>query len=274
MKTEYREHPLGTPGLSARRMARLAGPSHPVLRFFASLFPGLRGEGASWEKGAEGEEAVAKRLDKLPRDLWVALHDVRLGTRGRNVDHLVIGPGGVFSLNAKNLSGKVCVKKSTVLVNGFPEPYLKIARDEARRVGDRLSAAAGFPVRVQPMIVVKAPELRIESHPGDVHVLGLAEVTRWLQTRTTVLDRRDSNRIYEAARANKTWTENVSALRKDLSGVTTTRWRRYGRDRVYVNDATGETLGYLDRKTGETHITQAARRDDVLAALSAHVDRT
>lgn len=213
MKTEYREHPLGAPGLSARRMARLAGPSHPMLRFFASLFPGLRGDGASWEKGAEGEEAVAKKLDELPRDYWITLHDVPLGTRGRNVDHLVIGTGGVFSVNTKNLSGRVLVKTNAFLLGGFPEPYLRVARDEGERVARRLSAVVGSTVRVQPVIVVMSPELRIDSQPEGVRVLGLADVARWFQERAANLDRPAANRIYEAARASRTWSADVSSLR-------------------------------------------------------------
>ncbi|MDQ4124431.1 MAG: NERD domain-containing protein [Actinomycetota bacterium] len=213
MKTEYREHPLGTPGLSARRMARLAGPSQPLLRFFASLFPGPRGAAASWEKGAEGEEAVARKLGKLPRDYWITLHDVPLGTRGRNVDHLVIGTGGVFSVNAKNLSGKVLVKTNAFLVGGFPEPHLRVARDEGERVSQRLSAVVGTPVPVDPVIVVMSPELRIDSQPDGVRVLALGDVTRWFQERGPILDRPAASRIYEAARAKRTWSADVLSLR-------------------------------------------------------------
>lgn len=213
MKTEYREHPLGTPGLSARRMARSLDPESRMLRFLASLFPGLRGASSSWDKGAEGEEAVARKLDKLPRDRWITLHDRKLGDGGRNVDHLVIGPGGVFSVNTKNLGGRVVVKPTAFLVNGFPERCLHVARDEAARVGERLTIVMGAAVEVEPVIVVLSPELRVDAQPDDVHVLGLKDVPRWFAARPSTLDPKTSNRIYEAARAGRTWTGDVAALR-------------------------------------------------------------
>lgn len=206
MKTEHRDHPLGTPGLSARRMARSLEPGGRLLRFLAGLFPGLRGAGATWDRGAEGEEAVGRRLRKLPADRWMSLHDRPLGDGGRNVDHIVIGPGGVFSVNTKNVAGKVRVTKGTVLVNDFRQRWLVVARDEAARVAERLSRAVGEPVRVEPVIVVLSPELRVEDAPEDVHVIAASEVPRWFRDRPEVLDRSAAYRIYVAARAGGTWT--------------------------------------------------------------------
>jgi len=58
-------------------------------------------------------------LDKV----WSVFHDIQIDARGRNVDHLVIGPGGVFCLNAKNLAGRVWVGGNTFLVNGCRTDY-------------------------------------------------------------------------------------------------------------------------------------------------------
>ncbi len=52
-------------------------------------------------------------------------------------------------------------------------------------------------------------------------------------------------------------------------GVRTVSWRRFGHDRTYVNDDDGTSLGYRDEKTGEVHVTVAARAADVRAALAA-----
>lgn len=61
--------------------------------------------------GAHGESRVATELEKLPDEYWV-LHDVRLearesirfdgvGLRSAQVDHLVVGPTGIFVIEAK-----------------------------------------------------------------------------------------------------------------------------------------------------------------------------
>jgi hypothetical protein len=52
-----------------------------------------------WALGADGERRVARRLRRLQRRGWVVLHDVDRG-RG-NVDHIAIGPGGVFTIETK-----------------------------------------------------------------------------------------------------------------------------------------------------------------------------
>lgn len=59
----------------------------------------------AWKRGAEGEEIVGLALAAFA-DV-VALHDRRVpGTRG-NIDHLAVGPGGVYVIDAKHHSGMV-----------------------------------------------------------------------------------------------------------------------------------------------------------------------
>ena len=59
----------------------------------------LEREAAQWERGAEGERRVAAVLDRLPAD-FVVFHDLQLPGSKANVDHLVIGVGGIWSIDA------------------------------------------------------------------------------------------------------------------------------------------------------------------------------
>lgn len=59
-------------------------------------------------RGADGEVAVAKVLDGLVDEGWVAVHDRRL-PRGPQLDHVVVGPGGVFTVDAKRYTGQLRV---------------------------------------------------------------------------------------------------------------------------------------------------------------------
>ena len=62
----------------------------------------------AWAIGAAGEEKLAAELDKV-RGLRL-LHDRRIpGTRG-NIDHIVIGPAGVFVVDAKNHQGSIRIR--------------------------------------------------------------------------------------------------------------------------------------------------------------------
>lgn len=62
-----------------------------------------------WLQGAEGEREVAAVLAQLEADGWQALHDVSLG-RG-NVDHILVGPGGIFTIETKSNRGRVSVDR-------------------------------------------------------------------------------------------------------------------------------------------------------------------
>jgi hypothetical protein len=59
------------------------------------------------DRGALAEEHVGGVLDSLPRERWHVIHDATLG-RG-NVDHIVIGPPGVFTIETKSHPGPVRV---------------------------------------------------------------------------------------------------------------------------------------------------------------------
>jgi Nuclease-related domain len=60
----------------------------------------------AWARGAVGEEKLAGRLDLMIEGGARVLHDRRIpGTRA-NIDHLVIGPAGVFVIDAKRYTGR------------------------------------------------------------------------------------------------------------------------------------------------------------------------
>jgi hypothetical protein len=61
------------------------------------------------DRGAEGEEHVGGLLEQLSDGGWRVIHDASLG-RG-NVDHILIGPPGVFTVETKSHPGPVRVAR-------------------------------------------------------------------------------------------------------------------------------------------------------------------
>jgi hypothetical protein len=59
------------------------------------------------DRGAKGEEHVGELLDGLAERGWHVVHDASFG-RG-NVDHILIGPGGVFTIETKSHPGPIRV---------------------------------------------------------------------------------------------------------------------------------------------------------------------
>jgi hypothetical protein len=103
----------------------------------------------SWRRGAHGERRTARRLDRLTRDGYVVFHDLAVpGNTGANVDHLVIGPSGVFVIDSKQWTGSV--HQSTdglVWHNHYPlDRTLERVRWEAAAVG-RLLGTRTHPLR-------------------------------------------------------------------------------------------------------------------------------
>jgi hypothetical protein len=187
-------------GTAARALAAQARAERPVLTRLARLVDGHTPERA-WRRGAEGEERVEARLTKLP-PAWRVRHDLSMGNG--NVDHLVIGPGGVFSLNTKNLTGRVWVG-AVVLHNGTRTDYVRNSRHEAEAVAKRLTRAAGRPVAVHGVLVILCNDLTVKAQPDGVMVLHRLGLLRWLKKRPVVLTPDDVQAVHRAACDPATW---------------------------------------------------------------------
>ncbi len=164
----------------------------------------------AWRVGADGEEAVGARLEKLRGNGWYLLHSVPVGKNDSDIDHVAIGPGGVFTLNTKNHpGGKIWVAKYHMRVNGQVVPYLRNANHEAARASKLLTKAAGFEVSVRSCVVVLTgtliPEVNIKQMPDDVMVLDRMDVPRWFKKRPAVLTPEQVETIYAVARRSDTW---------------------------------------------------------------------
>ena len=142
----------------------------------------LSADSRPWYVGALGELDVARRLEVLGPD-WTVLHAVPIGTRGSDVDHVAVGPAGVFTINTKfHEDAKVWVGSRRLLVNGQPKDHLRNARYEAERVGQFLAATTGGDVTVTGIVaIVGAKEITVREQPADVRVLRATELVRWLR---------------------------------------------------------------------------------------------
>lgn len=230
----------------------------------------------SWRRGAEGEEAVARRLERLPRP-WAVVHDLTVGIRGANLDHLVLGPAGVFVLNTKNLTGRLTVYEHAVLQNGHKTAFVPAALREARTVQDRLSTALGRPVQAWSILVVLGCEITITKTLANLSLLRAHDLPGWFERLPTgTFDEGDVLRLERAARDPDTWDPRRASRRRnptmpslsvappdaeqpgsDLDAIKVQRWRRFGKDRLYANGGDGERLGYLDVQTNKLRLEVA-----------------
>ncbi|MFD5097650.1 nuclease-related domain-containing protein [Streptomyces albidochromogenes] len=166
----------------------------------------------SWRKGLEGEQRAGAELNRLEQHGWRVLHSILLADKV-DVDHLLIGPGGVFSINTKHHHKRaVWVGDDSVKVDhGKPTPYARKSRAEAKRVARVLERFCGFPVPVEPVLVfVGVTDLKVVATQLSVRVYREREVSA-LAPLSGVLTAEQIEQVYGVARHRQAWSQ--AALR-------------------------------------------------------------
>jgi Nuclease-related domain len=122
----------------------------------------------TWQRGAQGERHTARLLDRLTRDGFVVFHDLAVPGSPANVDHLVIGPTGVFVIDSKQWSGRVQQSPDGLAWhNYYPlDRTLETVRWEAETIGRLLDT------RTHPLLCVHGAHV----HGGGLQVQGVAIV--------------------------------------------------------------------------------------------------
>ncbi len=170
---------------------------------------GIRTSAQSFAAGARGERIVGRQLNRwAARYGWHVLHAVPVGQRGADIDHVVIGPFGVVTVNTKTSGTTVWVGEHGMTVGGKAVDYLRKSRLEATRASRLLSQATGLDVPVQPAIVFAAARgvtIR-RGGPADVAVLPTPRaLRRWLRRQPPVLQPGHMAVIYQVARQPVSW---------------------------------------------------------------------
>lgn len=148
----------------------------------------------SYFKGARGEERVAALLDSLPTG-WHVFHDFPAGNY--HVDHVVVGPAGVFALETKNWSGRVTVEENEVLVGGnLPDRSpLQQTWNEAEAVKEALKRA-GWEGTVEPVLCMASDTfVQPETVMRRINLLNAQSLLDWFARRGSVLAASDVARL-------------------------------------------------------------------------------
>ena len=115
-------------------------------------------DAVAWRRGAAGERRTARLLDPLERQGWVVLHDLAVPGSRANLDHLVIGPGGVFVIDSKQYRGRLHLDASWRLWHGrYPlAPTLRAVSFEADQAAQVLPDPG---VVVLPVVAVHGAQV-------------------------------------------------------------------------------------------------------------------
>lgn len=162
-------------GESAREEARRAREKAERLARRAEMF----------ERGAEGETATAAVLAALPPG-WTAIHDARWPSRRlANIDHVLVGPGGIFVIDSKNWSGRIALEGGHLRQNGRTrEKAVAGCADAGLAVAELAGPHAN---KVFPVLCFLTDE-PLSGWCRDVMVCSTATLSQMLLTRPGVLD--------------------------------------------------------------------------------------
>ena len=163
-------------------------------------------------RSAIGEIEVGKTLDSLGPE-WTILHSVPVGEGGARIDHLVVGPGGVYIVNTTvHSGGLVWASQRTFMVGEIRYPFIRNMEYEMGRVERLLSTAAGRAVEVSGILAVVDPKtLTVREAHRDVAVLQASGISRWIRGRSKVLLPDDVETIAAAANQPDTWHDAVQS---------------------------------------------------------------
>lgn len=125
-------------------------------------------------QGLDGERSVAEYLDRFREHGYYVYHDI-MGN-GFNIDHVLIGPTGVYTIETKTISKpargnpKISFEGDALRVDGFKPDRdpVKQAQAQATWLAEFLGKPGGEKVPVQPVVVY--PGWYVEKQPNGFPV--------------------------------------------------------------------------------------------------------
>ena len=201
-----------TAGESARETARRSRERH--------------GRDTAWsrsfDRGADGEERTAAALTGLPAGDWTVVHDVRWPGRQRaNLDHVVVGPGGVFVVDSKHWTGRVATGGGELRQNG--RRRTKAVEGAVAQADSLRSVVRDLDPRLVVPVLCLVGQGTVQDRVGEVRIATPETLVEVLTSVERVLPDTDRRRL-------------AGRLQRELPSVVTPRTGRHGGSRTRSRD--------------------------------------
>ncbi|WP_433786646.1 DUF5710 domain-containing protein [Actinomycetospora sp. CA-101289] len=162
------------------------------------------------------EPNVLARLTRR-RPPWRVLHSVPVGTGRGDIDHVLLGPPGVVTVNTEHHPGwAVRFDGDQLTVDRRPTDHVPRARAEAERAGRLLAAARGIGDDEAPPVTAALAVIAASvapapggQHPRGVLVATPASLPRLITALPAVLDDAEIDELYAVARRLGTWVRDL-----------------------------------------------------------------
>ena len=190
------------------RRSLISAPPHPVpisilaaaiVGYAVYRFLNLRKRMRSLRLGLEGEKVVGRHLEALRANGYRVFHDIP--AKGFNVDHVLVGPAGVFAIETKTYSkpvkgdAKATYDGDRILVNGWEPERNGVAQVRAVRdwVRDLLFETTGKHYQVRGVVLMPGwwIDPPADKARADVWVLNPKALLSFLEHEPVVLKEED-----------------------------------------------------------------------------------
>jgi hypothetical protein len=136
--------------------------------------------------GWQGEKQVAKLLTSKLNDDYYLLNDLYLRDGGGDIDHIVLGPNGVFVLETKNWSGNISCngdewqrvgKKN---FSGSPSRQVKRNASKIKQIIDNNSNLRMLGVWVEGIVVFTNNHAALHVNNSTVQILKISQLPSYI----------------------------------------------------------------------------------------------
>jgi hypothetical protein len=158
----------------------------------------------AWRRPSAAERRTEAQLKKLERGGYKTLHARAIPGSEAQIDHLVIGPTGVYAVDSEKWDRRlpVRVQSHRKLFHGpfNQKPRLDEARWEATQASELITKALSREVSVVPSLAIYGPAIpwRI-LNVREVDVFSGSLVRKWITKREKSLTTAEIDSIYRAA---------------------------------------------------------------------------
>jgi Nuclease-related domain. len=156
----------------------------------------------AWRRPSVAERQTEGQLRKLERSGYRSLHARAIPGTDAQIDHLVIGPTGVYAVDSEKWDKRlpVRVQSHRKLYHGpfDKKERLDEARMEASEASRLISQALGREIHVVPSLAIYGPKIpwKILNVRG-VDVFDGSRVRKWITRRERALTDAEIEKIYE-----------------------------------------------------------------------------
>ncbi|MCA2190194.1 nuclease-related domain-containing protein [Nonomuraea cavernae] len=158
----------------------------------------------AWRRASVAERRTEAQLRKLERNGYRTLHARAIPGSDAQIDHLVVGPTGVYAVDSEKWDKRlpVRVQMGKKLFHGpfDMKPRLTEAKWEATQASELISKSYGREISVVPSLAIYGPPVpwKIMTIRG-VDVYEGARARKWITKRERALTEAEIERLHEIA---------------------------------------------------------------------------